>query len=188
MSAKGLEVPAVIPALRQSEDWPLLGVAPRGAWVFLLGGTMDGIAEAAGRLQKRGWTVFVHFDMVRAVSSDVEGLRFFSGYVGPQGIISTHSTTINHAKKLGLWTIQRIFLLDTQSVQTGIQQVLSTKPDAVEIMPGLLVEIARRVVRDLPCPVIAGGLVGTREDVEKMRQVGVKGVSTSARPLWPLGS
>ncbi|MCY0898138.1 MAG: glycerol-3-phosphate responsive antiterminator [Firmicutes bacterium] len=180
-----LEVPPVIPAIRQSEEWPALGVAPRGGWVFLLGGPLDSVAEATGRLQKRGWTVFVHFDMIRAVSSDGEGLRFFAEYAGPQGIITTHSTTVNQAKKLGLLAIQRIFLLDSQSVQTGIQQVLSTKPDAVEMLPGLLVDVARRVVREIPYPAIAGGLITTREEVEAMRQAGVKGVSTSARALWP---
>lgn len=180
------EVPAVIPVLRNPDDWETLrgrGVTPK--WVFLLGGSIDAVAQATALLQKHDWIVFIHVDMVRGLANDFEGLRFLADYASPDGIISTHSTTITHAKRADLWTIQRIFLLDSQSITTGIQQVLSTRPDAVETLPGTLPEATRRIVRGIPCPVIAGGLVSTPQEITLMKAVGVKGISTSNQQLWP---
>jgi glycerol uptake operon antiterminator len=150
----------------------------------LLGGPLDAVAQATALLQKHGWVVFIHVDMVRGLSNDAEGLRFLVGYANPDGIISTHSTTITQAKRADLWTIQRIFLLDSQSITTGIQQVLSTRPDAVETLPGTLPEATNRIVRGIPCPVIAGGLVSTHEEVALMNAAGVRGISTSNQKLW----
>ncbi len=180
------EVPPVIPVLRNPDDWQTLrgrGIAPK--WVFLLGGTVDAVAQSTAILQKHGWIVFIHVDMVRGLANDAEGLRFLADYASPDGIISTHSTTITHAKRADLWTIQRIFLLDSQSITTGIQQVLSTRPDAVETLPGTLPEATRRIVKGVPCPVIAGGLVSTSEEVTLMQAAGVRGISTSNQKLWP---
>ena len=180
-----LDVPRVIPAIRRFEEWHDLDpweLAPK--WVFILGGPLDAVAQATGLLQKRGWIVFVHVDMVRGLSTDGEGVKFFAEYAGPNGLISTHSTVIGHAKRVGLIAIQRIFLLDSQSVGTGVLQVQSTRPVAIETLPGILPEATRRVVREVPCPVIAGGLITTVEEVHKMLDCGARGVSTSNRSLW----
>ena len=111
---------------------------------------------------------------------------FFHDFVAPSGIISTHSAVIGHAKRLGLFTVQRIFLLDSQSVLTGIQQAQSTHPDVVETLPGILPEVTRQVVRQVPCPVIAGGLITSQAEIAMMRQAGVQGISTTHSELWPL--
>ncbi len=182
-----LDIPHIIPTIRRFEEWEELASwdeSPR--WAFILGGAFDEVAQATGLLQKRGWQVFVHIDMIRGCATDAEGVRFFAEYAGPDGIISTHSAVIGHAKKVRLKTIQRIFLLDSQSVATGVQQVQATRPDAVETLPGTLSEVTGRVVRQIPCPVIAGGLVSSAAEVTRMLDVGVRGISTSNRGLWAL--
>lgn len=181
-----LEIPTIIPAIRKPEEWtalPTLASSPR--WVFILGGTPDALAEATGLLHRQGWRVFVHVDMIRGITTDLEGLRFLAEFVGPDGIISTHSPAITHAKRIGLIAIQRIFLLDSQSVDTGIQQAQSTRPDAVEVLPGIIPRVTARVVREAHCPVIAGGLITTIQEVEVMKRAGVRGLSTSTQSLWP---
>lgn len=182
-----LEVPRIIPAIRRGEEQHELPDARQtNAWVFVLGGPLDEVAVTTALLQKRGWLVFVHVDMVRGLFADGEGIRFFAEYAGPAGIISTHSSAISHAKRAGLVTVQRIFLLDSQSIATGVQQVLATRPDAVEILPGILFEAGRRIAQQVPCPVIAGGLVSKPEEVATMTSGGVRGISTSNRSLWAL--
>ncbi len=185
MKPRMREVPPIIPVLRNPDDWELLrGRGGSSQWVFLLGGPLDAVSQSTALLQKHGWVVFIHVDMVRGLANDAEGLRFLVDYANPDGIISTHSTTITQAKRADLWTIQRIFLLDSQSITTGIQQVLSTRPDAVETLPGTLPEATNRIVRGIPCPVIAGGLISTPEEVALMHAAGVRGISTSNQKLW----
>jgi len=183
MGAKDLAIPSRIPAIRHPEDWTALeGLRP--GWAFILGGGLDAVAQATGLLQRKKWRVFLHVDMIRGLSKDLEGLRFLREYAGPDGIISTHSPVITQGRRAGLLTVQRIFLLDSQSVATGIQQTHSTEPDVVETLPGILPDVTRRVIREVACPVITGGLITSQEQVAMMLAAGVKGVSTSDRSLW----
>lgn len=128
--------------------------------------------------------MFVHLDMLHGISHDVDGLRFLKNYAGPDGIISTHSQTILSANRAGLLTIQRIFLLDSQSVQTGIAQVKTSHPDALETLPGLMPDIVHRLIRRVSCPVIVGGLITKPEHIDQLLTVGASGVSTSTANLW----
>lgn len=186
MAHRRTEIPPIIPAIRRPEDWTTLeGVGGTPKWAFILGGTLDAVAQASGLLQRKNWSVFLHVDMIRGLSKDLEGLRFLAEFAGPDGIISTHSQIIAHGKRVGLITVQRIFLLDSQSVATGIQQAHATQPDIVETLPGILPEITRRVVQEVRCPVITGGLITRQDQVEMMMQAGVHGVSTSQGALWP---
>lgn len=184
MSVEMRAMPSIIPAIRDIDAWNLLPAPGPVSWVFLLGGTIDAIAEPVALLQHRGWTVFVHIDMLRGLTSDVDALKFLRNYAGPDGVISTHSQTVGQAKRLGFITIQRIFLLDSQSLATGIAQIRNARPHAVEVLPGLIPTILNQVTRQLPCPVIAGGLVKEREQVVKLLDAGVRSVSTSAPNLW----
>ncbi|MCL5013962.1 MAG: glycerol-3-phosphate responsive antiterminator [Firmicutes bacterium] len=178
-------MPSVIPAIRDPEQWNALGDG-QGRWVFLLGGRVDVVAEAVALLQRRHWHVFVHIDMVKGITGDFEGLRFFREFAAPDGIISTHSHTVNHAVKLGLMTIQRIFLIDSQSVESGIAQVEHQGADAVEVLPGILPNLIRILFSRLTRPLIAGGLITTAEQVEMALAAGAVSVSTSTRDLFAL--
>jgi glycerol uptake operon antiterminator len=178
------DMPRVIPALRALDRWTALPDPTDAAWVFLLGGSLRTIGEPVGRLQRRGWRVFVHVDMLRGLEPDLEGLRFLAEYAGPDGIITTHSGTVVNAKKCGLASVQRIFLLDSQSVATGVQQARAALPDAVETLPGVIPEAIARVSREVPCPVIAGGLITRPEQVRAALAAGARSISTSTEALW----
>ena len=175
-------MPLVIPALRDPEHWRMLGEG-RGRWVFILGGKVDRVAEGVALLQKRQWRVFVHIDMVKGITNDSEGVQFFYDFAGPEGIITTHAHTVTHAHKLGMVTIQRIFLLDSQSVESGVAQVEHAGPDAVEVLPGILPEVVRALVHRLKEPVIAGGLITSVSHIHEIHAAGALSVSTSSLKL-----
>lgn len=184
-SADPFRFPPMIPALRGLNEWDELLHKPPTPVVFILGGTINTIAEPVGRLELHGWRVFLHVDMLRGLHADQDGLQFLMDYVGPTGIISTHSNTVQSARKVGLRAVQRIFVVDSQSVVTGIAQVQASRPDAVELMPALLPDAIRSVTGTVPCPVIAGGLLKNYSDIEKAWEAGATSVSTSNRSLWP---
>ncbi len=175
-------MPTVIPAIRDPEQWTVLGEGT-GGWAFLLGGRVDMVAEAVALLQKRHWRVFVHIDMVKGITGDFEGLRFFHEFAAPDGIISTHSHTVNNAVKLGILAIQRIFLIDSQSVESGIAQVERGVADAIEVLPGILPELITMLFKRLKQPLIAGGLITSASQVEQALQAGALSVSTSSSDL-----
>ena len=80
-------------------------------------------------------------------------------------------------------TVQRFFALDSQGVDS-IQELLDNScPDLREIMPGVIGKIIKRFA-NAKVPLIAGGLVETKEDVTSALKLGAFAVSTGKEPLW----
>jgi glycerol uptake operon antiterminator len=90
------------------------------------------------------------------------------------------------AQNLGLLAVQRIFLLDSSALRDGEANVRSCRPDLVEVLPGVAVQAIRLAVDAFDRPLIAGGLIRTREEVMAALGAGALAVSTGERALWSL--
>jgi glycerol uptake operon antiterminator len=102
----------------------------------------------------------INVDLVGGVSADASGLRFLSGRV--EGIISTHRHAVELAKQAGLFTIHRLFAIDSGAVERGVKLIRRAQPHCVEILPALAYpEVAAAYPELLERPVLAGGLLKT---------------------------
>lgn len=153
--------------------------------VFVLKCTILNVADICSRLKEKDKVVFVHLDMVDGLRGDASGIEFIKN-CNVDGIISTRVHSIKQANKTGLMTIQRIFMIDSQSLKTGIQGLGEAKPTAVEIMPGVARSIIRDTSRATHVPVIAGGLIKEKSEVMKVLAAGAVAISTTAQELWNL--
>ena len=181
-----ITIPPVIIAIRDPIEWVTIANLHPPGWIFILGGGIDEVMKAVSNLNKLNWTVFMHADMTKGITNDYEGIKFIKKFVQPVGVISTHSQTMSHANKLGLLGIQRIFLLDSLSIESGIKQVTRSSADAVEVLPGVLPDIIARLSKVIAQPLIAGGLVQTKEHVREALKAGAVGVSTSSSQLYKM--
>lgn len=102
----------------------------------------------------------------------------------PDGIVSTRSNVIALAKKNKLTTIQRLFLLDSHALEHNLSLIDQVKPDYIELLPGLIPSIIKEVHERTGIPIIAGGLIRTKEDIELAFEGGAEAVSTSHAELW----
>ena len=57
-------------------------------------------------------------------------------------------------------------------------------PDVIEILPGTLPKVIKRLSKKLPVPLIAGGLMTDKGDILSALQAGALCVSTSEQSLW----
>lgn len=131
-----------------------------------------------------GKFVFVHLDLADGIGKDKTGIEYLAA-CGVDGIISTRGQLIRHAKEQGLLTVQRFFALDSQGLCSIGEQLQSTAPDLMEIMPGVIGKaIARFSGGDIP--VIAGGLIETKAEVTEALTNGAAAVSTGKKELWYL--
>jgi len=173
----------VIAALRIVANPPLETVPSIGV-LFVLGGDIfdiSGIVDQAKRFDK---LVFIDIDLVKGIGKDSSGVRYLARETQVHGIITTKSTLIAGAKRDGLSTIQRIFVLDSESLAGGLNVVSRSKPDAVEILPGLIVpKIMKRIREKTSIPVIAGGLITQQQEVEEILASGAVGISTTSNNL-----
>ena len=135
-------------------------------------------AKAAGR------TVFVHFDLADGIGKDKVGMEWLAR-LRIDGIISTRSHIIKTASELGLLTVQRFFALDSKGMLSIRETMDSTRPDLIEIMPGVIPK-AIRTFADSDVPVIAGGLIETKAEITAALGAGALAVSTGKRDLWSL--
>ncbi len=152
--------------------------------VFLLTGSLLNIHELTRRVQDAGKHVFLHMEFIEGIAADRSGVAYVAQHVRPTGIISTKSAIIKAAKDSGLLAIQRIFLIDRNAVQRGIKAVEQSSPDAIEVMPGIMPRIIREMTNLTPLPIIAGGLVGNRQEIDEGLTAGALAVSVGSPELW----
>lgn len=132
----------------------------------------------------RGKKLLVHIDLAEGIGKDEAGVRYLAG-LGCDGIISTRAQIIKYAKKEGLFTVQRFFTLDSQGLE-GIDDMLSgTRPSMMEIMPGVITKTISRFSKS-DIPVIAGGLIESKEEATAALGAGAMAVSTGREELWYL--
>ncbi|WP_432662753.1 glycerol-3-phosphate responsive antiterminator [Wukongibacter baidiensis] len=154
--------------------------------IFLLTGSIFDLKEIVRKVKDANMDIYIHIDLVEGFSKDAVALKYISQKIKPDGIITTKSNLIKKAKSMNICAIQRLFMLDSLSLETGINSVYSTKPDAIEIMPGIMPKVIKTVHGKTRIPVIAGGLISDKEDVIECLKAGAVGISTSKEKIWSM--
>lgn len=153
--------------------------------LFILGGTIFDLPDIIDKAVTSGKLVFVDIDLIKGVGKDAPGIQYLAKEIHVQGIITTRSNLIKSAQKEGLISVQRIFVLDSESLTGGLNVIEKSTPDAVEILPGLILpKIMDRIKARVSVPVIAGGLITRREEIQEILSSGAIGVSTTTSSLY----
>lgn len=177
----------IIPVVSSaSENESLLAAA---SVIILQGGELAGLAELlesfkVGRLARI--PLMLHLDLLDGLNNDEAGLRFIAGMERINGVITVRHHLVAAARRLGLASVVRLFLHDSRAVDRGLAIVEKTKPDAIELLPGIAAADLADVFNRVPIPRIAGGLVRTPQLVRKILDSGCCAVSSSNPNLWRL--
>ena len=152
-------------------------------WIFDLSPDISTIEERAMLSHKNGKKYFIHFDLSEGLGKDKSGISFAKD-LGIDGIISTRVNIIKMARESGLFTVQRFFIVDSHSIETTLEGIKSGKPDMIEIMPATVYKVIERLSSKVTVPIIAGGLVETKEEAKVAFESGASAISTSRELLW----
>jgi glycerol uptake operon antiterminator len=128
--------------------------------------------------------ILIHTDLIQGLKNDEYSIEYICQEIKPYGIISTRPSVIAKAKKRGLMTIQRIFLLDSQALEKSYAIAQKTQADYLEILPGVIPGFIKKIANDIKIPILAGGLVTTKEEVNCALNAGAQAVTTSHVALW----
>ena len=142
--------------------------------IFILFGDICNISEIVERVKEEGRIAMVHLDLVSG----------FDGREIAVDFISTKTAQINRAKELGLYAVHRFFVLDSRSLENIRRQSAASKPDCIEILPGIMPKVIKRIVQHQHIPVIAGGLIDDKEDIMTALKAGATAISTTRQELW----
>ena len=121
---------------------------------------------------------------INGLSSKEVAVDFLQKYTNADGIITTKPTLIKRAKELGLFTILRLFLIDSMAYENIDRQVKSSRPDLIEILPALMPKVIAKVCQSTSTPVIAGGLVSEKEDILALLDAGATSISSTNEKIW----
>ncbi|HZK25912.1 MAG TPA: glycerol-3-phosphate responsive antiterminator [Thermoclostridium sp.] len=154
--------------------------------IFLLHANIFNIKPMVDKIKDSGKCVMIHLDFLDGIGRDNCAMDYICGIIKPDGIISTKNNNIRHANSKGMFTIQRFFLIDSTAYETSVKTANAIKPNMVEILPGIIPKMLARVSQRLPMPIIAGGLVSTKEDVLEVLNSGALAASTGRSELWGL--
>ena len=172
----------VAAAVRTQEDFQA-ALASKVDIIFLLYSNLLTIEEQIAKAHEAGKKLFIHMDFAEGIGKDRVGLEYIKEK-GADGILTTKTGMIKPAKEMGLITVQRFFIVDSHSVDTAVDSIRIAKPDIVEIMPGVVCKKIAEFARKVNTPILAGGLVEYKEDVDNAIAAGAKGISTADRELW----
>ena len=152
--------------------------------VFVLYGDIISIPEVVMKIKESGKMAMVHADLISGLGSKEIAIDFLKKNTLADGIITTKPNLIKRAKELNLYTILRLFLIDSMAYENVERQVKAAKPDVIEVLPALMPKIVSKVCKLSPTPVIAGGLISDKEDILSLLNAGVTSVSTTNEKIW----
>ena len=183
-----LELLADGPVIAAVKDEEGLAAALKSdvAVIFLLGGDILTIGDMVSRVHRAGKKAFVHLDLVDGLSSREIAADFVAKNTVADGVLSTKAPLCRRAKDLGLIAVQRVFLLDSMALKNIERHPAQDPSDLIEVLPGLMPKMIRRIIGLTGKPVIAGGLISDKEDVTGALGAGAVAVSTTNPAVWDM--
>ena len=145
-----LEQNPVLPAVKDAGRLEACLAQPAGV-VFLLCGDILNIDRLIDRVHQAGKYAVVHADLVAGLAPREIAVDFLHR-CGADGIISTRPMLLRRGRELGLLTVLRVFAIDSKAVSNLGRETEGGMPDVIEILPGTLCKVLRRLSRELPVP------------------------------------
>lgn len=153
--------------------------------VFILFGDICGIDEIVKMVKDAGKIAIVHMDLINGLGSKEISVDFIRKSTDADGIISTKPALIKRGKELGLFTVLRFFILDSMALE-NVMKLDNSYADMIEILPGIMPKVTKRVTESLSIPVICGGMITDKEDIINALNAGAVAVSTSNPEAWKM--
>lgn len=152
--------------------------------VFFLFGDLCSIPGLVARVKDAGKIALVHTDRISGLAQSKEiAVDFLRANTRLDGIISTRPNFIRRARELDLFTVLRLFAIDSMAL-AGIDKLEAAKPDFLEVLPGVMPKTIRRIVQTARTPLLAGGLITDKEDVLSALAAGAVAVSSTNPEVW----
>ena len=151
--------------------------------VFLLHSNIMTLNQSVKEIHSAGKKVFIHVDFAEGLGKDRFALEFLAKQ-NVDGVLTTRTNIVKAAREYGLITVQRFFIVDSHSVGTSLESIRISKPDIIEIMPGIITKKIKEFSEKVSVPIIAGGIIETEEEVRNALEAGANVVSTGEAELW----
>lgn len=152
--------------------------------VFILYGNICTIGDIVRQIKEHGKYAIVHADLQGGLASKEVAVDYLRQTTRADGIISTKPMIVKRAVELGLYGVQRTFIIDSMAMNMTKKQIDTFHPDLVEVMPGVMPKILKEIKAYTDIPIIAGGLISDKKDILAAFDAGADAISTTKEELW----
>lgn len=173
----------IIPAISDYKSLKLF-LQTNNVYAVLLGFELAELADVIQELHAHQRKVLVHIDLIRGIASDEFGANHLIQNLLVDGVISIRPAVIQRTRKRGKIAILRIFLRDTMSMKKSISIINQAQPDYVELLPAVGGTLLESVRKRIGPPVICGGLISDKTQIQDCLNHGAIGVTTSNPSFW----
>ena len=175
---------SVIPACRNEDEFSHALQQQQAPSLIILFGDINNLPELIRRADEAGKLLLLHLDLIGGIGRDRAGIQYLAR-LGLKGLITTKPQLAKMARQEGMRVIQRMFLVDSESLKTGISLLKGFRPDAIEALPASTpASVLAELKAATDVPILVGGLVRSANDVTQAVANGACAVSTSRRELW----
>ena len=157
--------------------------------IFVLYGDVCTIPAILERIKAAGKKAMVHIDLIAGLSAKEISVEFIARQTRADGIITTKPALVRRAKELGIFAVLRFFVIDSlalKNIENLEMQCGTSRPDFIEVLPGVMPKVLGRIAKVSRIPMIAGGLITEKEDVIAALSVGAIAVSSTNQDVWKL--
>ena len=137
--------------------------------VFVLYGDICNISEIVRQIKDAGKIAIVHADLISGLAAKEISVDFLRRSTQADGVISTRANMIQRAKELNMIAILRVFLIDS-----------------IDILPGLMPSMLRKVRQLTGLPILTGGLITEKKEVLQALEAGALAISSTAPAVWQM--
>ena len=153
--------------------------------VFVLYGDICNISEIVRQIKDAGKIAIVHADLISGLAAKEISVDFLRRSTQADGVISTRANMIQRAKELNMIAILRVFLIDSMALDSALS-AKNLKPDAIDILPGLMPSMLRKVRQLTGLPILTGGLITEKKEVMQALEAGALAISSTAPAVWQM--
>lgn len=173
----------VIPEIK-NDEWLECLKNSESELAYIVYGDICTIAGIVEKVKSMGKKAIVHVDLISGLSAKEICVDFIKQYTKADGIISMKPLLIKRANEIGLFTIQRFYMIDGFTYVNVEKNVKNSNPDVVEFMPAGLSKVMKYLVESIDKPIVASGLTQDRADIIGALKAGAIAVATTNRSLW----
>lgn len=177
----------VIPSVRHLKELET-ALASTSPYVLLTNVHIGNLEALAKKCIDSGHKVLVHCDLIGGFKPDREGIRLLKNMFGVSGVLTQSAQVVSYAQKAGMFGILRVFIMDSRSLEKGIQILQEARPDGIEVLPGALADRYWDLFEPFEekTTLIAGGMIVTEKERDHLFDRGYRAMTASSPGLWNL--
>ncbi len=152
--------------------------------IFILSGNIFNLKEISNKVRLKNKGLYILIDSIDGFSKDTWGLEYIVKNIYPDGIITAKSSLVKLSKDMGVFTIQRLYIPNSDALEYAITSIKKIRPGAIEILPGIMPKIIKAFIKETKISVIASGLITDKIDLDSSIKAGASAISTSHKDVW----